>query len=148
MKVILQQDIPNLGKKGELKEVAPGYARNHLLPRNLAVEATPQRLRDWQQNKEKLESNNRQQEDLARAKATEMAGREFVFKMPAGEGGRLFGSVTPADIALKLKEAGFNVDKKKVEIELPIKSLGLFAVAIRLHPGVKADIKVKVDIED
>lgn len=148
MKVILQQDIPNLGKKGELKEVAPGYARNHLLPRNLAVEATPQRLRDWQQNMAKLESHNRQQEDQARARADEMAGREFVFKMPAGEGGRLFGSVTPADVANKLTEAGFKIDKKKVEIIEPIKSLGLFTVAIRLHPGVKADIQVKVDKED
>jgi large subunit ribosomal protein L9 len=148
MKVILQQDIPNLGKKGELKEVAPGYARNHLLPRNLAVEATPQRLRDWQQSKAKLESHNRQLEDQARARADDMAGREFVFKMPAGEGGRLFGSVTPADIALKLTEAGFNVDKKKVEIEEPIKSLGQFTVAIRLHPGVKTDIQVRVDKEE
>lgn len=148
MKVILQQDIPNLGKKGELKEVAPGYARNHLLPRSLAVEATPQRLRDWQQNKAKLESHNRQQEDQARASANQMAGREFVFKMPAGEGGRLFGSVTPADIAFKLNEAGFKVDKKKIEIEEPIKSLGLFTVAIRLHSGVKADIQLRVDKED
>jgi large subunit ribosomal protein L9 len=148
MKVILQQDIPNLGKKGELKEVAPGYARNHLLPRNLAVEATTQRLRDWQQSKAKLESHNRQLEDQARARADDMAGREFVFKMPAGEGGRLFGSVTPADIALKLTEAGFNVDKKKVEIEEPIKSLGQFTVAIRLHPGVKTDIQVRVDKEE
>jgi large subunit ribosomal protein L9 len=148
MKVILQQDIPNLGKKGELKEVAPGYARNHLLPRNLAVEATTRRLRDWQQSKAKLESHNRQLEDQARARADDMAGREFVFKMPAGEGGRLFGSVTPADIALKLTEAGFNVDKKKVEIEEPIKSLGQFTVAIRLHPGVKTDIQVRVDKEE
>jgi large subunit ribosomal protein L9 len=148
MQVILQQDVPNLGKKGELREVAPGYARNHLLPRSLAVEATPQRLRDWQQNKEKLETHSRQQEDQARSKASDMEGMEFVFKMPAGEGGRLFGSVTPADIALKLKEAGFNVDKKKVEIDEPIKSLGRFPVTIRLHPGVKADIQIKVDKED
>lgn len=148
MQVILQQDVPNLGKKGELKDVAPGYARNHLLPRNLAMEATPQRLKDWAKQKDKLETESRRQEENARTLAGKMADIKLIFKMPAGEGGRLFGSVTPADIAGKLKEAGFEVEKKKIEIEEPIKSLGLFNAAIRLHPGVKADIRLAVEKED
>ncbi|MBW6462821.1 MAG: 50S ribosomal protein L9 [Dethiobacteria bacterium] len=148
MQVILQQDVPNLGKKGELKDVAPGYARNHLLPRNLAVEATPQRLKDWVKHQDKLETESRRQEEHARALAGKMADIKLTFKMPAGEGGRLFGSVTPADIAGKLKEAGFEVEKKKIELEEPIKSLGLFNAAIRLHPGVKADIRLAVEKED
>lgn len=148
MQVILQQDVPNLGKKGELKDVAPGYARNHLLPRSLAVEATPQRIRDWEQRKDKLEAENRRQEEHARELAGKISDLKLIFKMPAGEGGRLFGSVTPADIAGKLKEAGFDVDKKKIEIEEPIKSLGSYKVATRLYPGVKTDLEVMVEKED
>ncbi len=148
MKVILQKDVPSLGKKGELKEVAPGYARNHLLPRHLAVEATPQRLKEWEQKKEVLQAEAQRQEEEARSKAARLAGLELVFKMPAGEGGRLFGSVTPADLAAKLSEAGFNLDKKKLEINEPIKHLGDFTAAARLYPGVKADIKVRVVQED
>jgi large subunit ribosomal protein L9 len=145
MQVILQQDIPSLGKKGELKEVAPGYARNHLLPRGLAVEATPQRLREWQQRRDKTETASRQQEEKARQQAEKMSQVELLFKMPAGEGGRLFGSVTPADIADKLAEAGFDVDKKKIDLPEPVKSTGSFKAVIRLYPGVKAEVNMKVE---
>ncbi len=147
MQVILQKDVPNLGKNGELKEVASGYARNHLLPRGLAIEATPQRLREWQQRQEKAEKVNQQQEALARNLAEKLSAKTFIFKMPAGEGGRLFGSVTPADIAQKLKAEGFDVDKKRIEIAEPIKTIGTFKVAIRLYPGVKADLSLQVDKE-
>ncbi len=147
MQVILQKDIANLGKNGELKEVASGYARNHLLPRGLAIEATPQRLREWQQRQEKAEKVNQQQEALARNLAEKLSAKTFIFKMPAGEGGRLFGSVTPADIAQKLKAEGFDVDKKRIEIAEPIKTIGTFKVAIRLYPGVKADLSLQVDKE-
>jgi large subunit ribosomal protein L9 len=147
MQVILQKDIPNLGKNGELKEVASGYARNHLLPRGLAIEATPQRLREWHQRQEKAEKVNQQQEALARTLAEKLSAKTFIFKMPAGEGGRLFGSVTPADIAQKLGAEGFDVDKKRIEIAEPIKTTGNFKVAIRLYPGVKADLSLQVDKE-
>lgn len=148
MQVILQQDVLNLGKKGELKDVAPGYARNHLLPRNLAVEATPQRIKEWEQRKDKLEAESRRQEEYAQGLADKMSDLKLIFNMQAGEGGRLFGSVTPADIAGKLKEAGFDVDKKKVEIKEPIKSLGSYKVAIRLYPGIKTDAEVIVEKEE
>lgn len=148
MQIILEQDVPNLGKKGELKEVARGYARNHLLPRGLAVEATPQRLRDWQQRQEKEEAMNRELEEQAREEAGKLSQKEIAFKMPAGEGGRLFGSVTPADIAGKLLEEGFEVDKKKIELSEPLKSVGTYTADVRLHPGVKAEILIRVDKED
>lgn len=148
MKIILEQDVPNLGKKGDLKDVAPGYARNHLIPRGLAVEATPQRMKEWERNSEAREAQNRQQEDLARQQAEKLGQHELIFKMPAGEGGRLFGSVTPADIAGKLAESGFEVDKKKIELSEQIKSLGRFKVDVRLYPGIKAEIPIIVEQEE
>jgi len=148
MQVILQQDVANLGKKGDLKDVAPGYARNHLFPRGLAVEATPQRLRDWEKRREKEEMINRQQEEQARSEAEQLAQKELVFKMPAGEGGRLFGSVTPADISARLSEQGFEFDKKDIEIEGQIKSIGEHTAAVRLYPGIKADLAIKVEKEE
>ncbi len=148
MQVILEQDVPNLGKKGELKEVAKGYARNHLLPRGLAVEATPQRLRDWKQRQEKEEAANKELAEKAHKQAEKISQKEINIKMPAGEGGRLFGSVTPADIAKKLSEEGFEVDKKKIEVSEQIKNLGSYTVDVRLHPGIKAEITVLVEKED
>ncbi len=148
MQVILKEDVTNLGKKGELKDVAPGYARNHLIPRNLAVEATPQRLREWEKNREQIEEQSRHKEEEARAQAAELSKLELEFYMPSGEGGRLFGSVTPSDVAEKLVKNGFKIDKKRIDISDPIKSLGNYLVSIRLYPGVKADLKVKVISED
>lgn len=147
MQVILQQDVPNLGKKGEVKDVAPGYARNHLLPRGLALEATPQRLREWERRREKEEKLNRQQEEQARARAEQLTAIELVFTMPAGEGGRLFGSVTPADIAAQLSEKGFAVDKKSIELDSPIRSTGRHSAGIKLHPGIKAQVALRVEQE-
>jgi len=145
VKVILQQDVSNLGKKGELKEVKPGYARNLLIPRGMAVEATPQRLREWKRRQEKEEMINRQQEEQARDQAEKLKALELVIAMPAGEGGRLFGSVTPADIAEKLIEKGFEVDKKDIEMEGPIKSLGNHNVSVKLYPGIKAELSIRVE---
>lgn len=147
MQVILQQDVPSLGKKGELKEVASGYARNHLLPRGLVIEATPQRLREWKQFQEKAATISQQREEHARAQAEKLSQKELIIWMPAGEGGRLFGSVTAADIAQKLAEAGFSIDKKRIELTEQIKSIGSFTASVRLHPGVKADVTVKVEKE-
>ncbi len=147
MKVILKQDVANLGKQGELKDVAPGYARNHLLPRGLAVEATAQRLKEWQQQKAKLEAENREQEEVARQHADQLARQKLIFTMPAGEGGRLFGSVTPGDIAGKLKENGFEVEKKRVELEEPIKLVGSFKAYVRLYPGIRAELNILVEKE-
>jgi len=147
MQVILQQDVPRLGKRGELKEVAPGYARNHLLPRKMAVEATPQIMREWIQRQEKAHKQNQQQEEYARSQAEQLAQKEIIFKVSSGEGGRLFGSVTPADVAQKLTDAGFSVDKKRIELKEPIKNIGSHKAFIRLHPGIKAELTVRVEKE-
>jgi len=148
MKIILQQDVPNLGKMGELKDVAPGYARNHLLPRKMAVEATPQRMREWEKQQKKEEAINRQLEEEARQQAEKLSGQVLVFKMPAGEGGRLFGSVTSADVAEKLAENGIEADKKKIEFPEPIKSIGLHTASVRLHQGVTAELKIEVEKDE
>ena len=148
MQVILQQDVPKLGKKGELKDVASGYARNHLLPRGLAIEATPAKMREWEQRREKEILINQQQHEHALLQAKNLSQQELVFRTSSGEGGRLFGSVTPADIAQKLAEAGYAVDKKRIELPEPIKSLGSHKASVRLHPGVKADLTIKVEKED
>jgi large subunit ribosomal protein L9 len=147
MKVILSQEIKGLGKKGEVKEVAEGYARNYLLPRSLAVEATA--------------ANIRQQEDLLQRRAGKLAKERadaealrhrmdgLLLELPvrAGEGGRLFGSVTAGDIALALENKGFRVDKRKIDLKEPIKSLGLFRVKVRLLAEIGAVVEVWVKEE-
>ncbi len=145
MKIILQQDVSNLGKKGELKDVAPGYARNLLIPKGMAVEATPQRLREWKKRQEKEEMLNKQLEEQARDQAEKLKALELNISMPAGEGGRLFGSVTPADIADKLSEKGFQIDKKDIETDGHIKSLGSHTATVKLHPGIKAEVSINVE---
>ncbi len=145
MQIILKENVPNLGKRGEVKDVAPGYARNHLLPRGLAVQATPQLLREWTQRREKEEIINREQEEQARKQAETLSGKELLFVMPAGDGGRLFGSVTPSDIAEMLASEGLKVDKKRIELIESIKSVGSYTASIRLHPGVIAEISVTVE---
>ena len=148
MQVILEQDVSNLGKKGELKDVARGYARNHLFPRGLAVEATPHRLREWEQRQEKEEALNRDLEEKAREQAEKLLNRELLFKMSSGDGGRLFGSVTTADVAEKLMDEGFDIDKKKIELSEQIKSVGNYTAEIKLHSGIKAEILIKVEAEE
>lgn len=145
MQVILKQNVPNLGKKGELKDVAPGYARNHLIPRGLALAATAQRLREWKNRMAKEELLEKQQEEQALAMAEKINKVELKFMMQAGEGGRLFGSVTSSDIASKLNNMGFDIDKKNVDIDDPIKSVGNHMASVKLYPGVKAQVSIKVE---
>lgn len=144
MKVILQQDVKGIGKKGEVKEVADGYARNYLLPRQLAVEATASNLKAHaaqQKSKEK-----RAQEELAEAKrlADKLAGEKVVISAKAGDGGRLFGAVTNKQIAESLKKKGYDLDRRKIILDEPIRSLGVTQVSVKLHPEVTATIQVHV----
>ena len=138
MKVILLQDVKSLGKKGEVVEVSEGYARNMLLKKGLGKEATGQNLNDLKLQKANEQKLAREALEAAQAFAKELEGK-------TGEGGRVFGSVSSKEIAEEIKkQLGYEVDKKKLQIENPIKALGVTNVTVKLHPKVTAEIKVHV----
>ncbi len=150
MKLILKKDVGNLGTTGQVVDVRPGYARNYLLPQGLAYEAS-------QENIERLEEEQRLAEERAkrdyleaRRRASQIEGNTLVFKAKAGEGGKLFGSVTNADVAERLNAEGgldFELDKRHVEND-PLKELGEHTVSIRLHSDVVLELLVIVEPED
>lgn len=144
MEVILREDVKSLGKAGDLVKVKPGYARNFLLPKGLAFEAT-----EGNRKRIMAESNARQvrmaqERGAAEAAAAKLAGVTVTLSRKAGEGDRLFGSITAQDIADALAGAGHAVDKRKIDLEHPIKSLGTHTVPVRLHAEVQAEISVTV----
>jgi len=147
MKVIFLKDAPK-GKKGEIKEVADGYARNFLLPKGLALPATPSAIKAAKVlSDEKAESQARQREELGRI-AQELEGKELHFKAKAGAKGRLHGAITTASIADELSRlTGFEIDKKKVELDEPLHHLGSYDVMINLGTGSEAKIKVIIEEE-
>jgi large subunit ribosomal protein L9 len=149
MKVILLQDIPGQGKAGQIKEVSAGYAKNFLLPRGLALVATPAIVKQAELRLEK----ERVQRSLDREKLLELAGqiqgKEIHVKAPKGAGERLFGSVTAADIAERLSQTvGFVIDKKKIDLEKPIRQTGSYQVGVKLTGDIKAEITVVVEGEE
>lgn len=145
MKIILLQDEKKLGKKGDVIEASEGYARNYLLPRKIGVEATAQNMNDLKLHKQKEDKIAREQLDAAKALAAELAEKQVVLKMKAGEGGRVFGSVSSKEIALAYKEQnGIELDKKKIQLPESLKSFGTYEVAIKLHPQVVGKLIVKV----
>ncbi len=148
MKVLLLENIKGLGKAGEVKEVADGYARNYLIPKGMAVPATPENLSKAEyQRKIQEEKMKRLAEDM-RALAEALSGMTLTFRVKAGEKDKLFGSITTADIALAIeRELGRPFDKHKIELEEPIKQLGIYSVPIRLMPGLVATVRVVVERE-
>lgn len=146
VKVILRQDIEKLGEAGEVVTVKPGFARNYLLPRGYAYEATAANLREIEQEKSRVEARGRRDYLEARRRASQLEGVSLTFHAKAGEESKLFGSITSADIADRLNEQGidFKVDRRSIELEDPIKTLGVFSVPIRLHTDVKPEVKVWV----
>lgn len=144
MKVILTQAVPHLGQAGDQVDVARGYARNYLIPRKLAVEATATHLRSFQQ----LKAQERQREERLSQEANSIAERLrsliLTFARAAGDQDRLFGSVTSSDIAEALAEQGIRLDRKKIVLEEPIKAVGRYAVPVRLHRDTVASIQVQV----
>ncbi len=145
MKVILLQDVKSLGKKGEIVEVNPGYARNFVLPKKLGVEATPKNLNDLKlknQNDAKVAAENLAE---AKALAEKIGASSVTAEMKMGEGGKAFGSISSKEIAeLMKKQLGLNIDKKKIQVKDPIKALGTYRVQIKLHPEVTAELPVNV----
>lgn len=144
MKVILRTDIANVGRQGDIKEVSPGYARNFLLPRKMAMEATDQNLKLWNKEKVKLEKEREKIITDARALAEKVEKVSITVPVKVGEAGKLFGSVTNATIVKVLAENGFEIEKQEVLLREPIKELGAFVVEVRLHPEVIARVKVWV----
>lgn len=144
MKVILLKDVKKLGKTGQVVEVADGYARNYILPRGLGKEATEGSLADLQHKKKIAEKKKQQEVQNAQNLKDKLEKDGIEIKVKAGEGGRLFGSVTSTDIANALKKNGYKVDKRKIDLKDNIKELGTHQVSVKLHQGVVAIIKVKV----
>ena len=145
MKVILLEDVKSLGKKGEVVNVNDGYARNFVLPKKLGVEATGKNMNDLKLQKANEEKVAKEHLEAAQAFAKEMENDHVVVSIKAGEGGRTFGSVSSKEIATAYQEqCGKEIDKKKIILPEPIKSFGVYEVAVKLHPKVTGTLKVKV----
>jgi large subunit ribosomal protein L9 len=144
MKVILRSDVENLGRAGDIKQVANGYARNFLIPRGMAMEATPSAVKWYEKGAERRAKQREKQTSVAQEQAGKMAGVLLSFTRPVGEQGKLFGSVGKADIADSLKASGFAVDKKSIVLPAAIKEVGDHEVEVKLQTDVSAKIKVSV----
>ncbi|NMA01522.1 MAG: 50S ribosomal protein L9 [Clostridia bacterium] len=146
MKVILQEDVKALGKKGQVVEVKDGYARNFLFPKNLAVEATAGNLKEIERQ-QKIKDQEKQQElEAAQKLAKKLDNLEVALQVKSGDNGKLFGAVTSKDIAESIEKAmKLKIDKRKIELKENIKTLGTYPVNIKLHPEVTVEIKVKVE---
>ena len=144
MEVILKEDVVNLGHRGDVVKVADGYARNFLLPKKLAMQATAANKAVIEQMKSSAARRSAAEKTIAEELAGKMASVVIGFTRKSGEEGHLFGSVTTADIAAELATLGFEIDRRKIVLADPIKSLGEKSVAIKLHREVTAQITVKV----
>lgn len=146
MKVILIQDVKKLGKKGEVIEASDGYARNYILPQKLGVEANPKNLNDLKLQKLKEEKEAQRLLDEAKALAEKLGAQTVSVRMKAGEGGKVFGSVSAKEIAEALKKQNsLEIDKKKIQLQEPIRSFGVHEVSVKLHPQVTGTLRVKVE---
>jgi large subunit ribosomal protein L9 len=147
MEVILREHVDNLGRRGEVVKVADGYARNYLLPRRLALLATEGNKKQIEREREKFEAKETEERKVAEAMAGRMTNLEVEIARKVGETEALYGSVTTADIAEALAEKGIEIDRRKMQLQEPIKKLGEFDVPVRLHREVVTTIKVKVVAE-
>ena len=144
MEIILLEHIEKLGKMGDRVNVKSGYARNYLLPKNKALRATEANVAYFEKQKAELEARNKAMFEEATKKAEELKGFAAVLVRQAAETGQLYGSVTIRDIAAAVKDAGFNIERRCVYLEKPIKDLGVYEVKLNLHPEVSQSILVNV----
>lgn len=146
MKIILNQDIANLGEEGDVKVVADGYARNFLFPQKMAVPYNKQNLNMFEQKKLSIEKRKEEKRKDAMGLKEKLASEEILMEMPAGEKGKLFGAVTASTIVEELTKVGVSVEKKRIEIpENSIKQVGTYTVKVKLYGGEVADLKVTVN---
>ncbi len=146
-KVLLREDVDDLGARGEIVRVRAGYARNYLLPRNLAVEATTGNVKGIEQERAALLKKEAKERATAEAQSQQMGALVLEFKRKAGEQGALYGSVTSMDVAEALKERGYEIDRHRIHLREPLKRLGEYSVPVRLHREVTMDLQVKVVAE-
>lgn len=144
MKVILLKDVKGQGKKGEIKNVSDGYATNFLFAQGLAKPANETNVKQLEHMNVVEERHKEKEKQEAQALANKLESITLVLKTKAGEGGRVFGSITSKHIADELKRQNYDIDKRKIMLEDPIKTLGVTQVPIKLHPAVKASLKVQV----
>ncbi len=149
MQVILRDRVAHLGEAGETVTVKPGYARNYLIPKGFAYAATAASLRQIEQERSERDAREAATLDGARAQAATLGGVSLTFRMRAAQEGKLFGSITSADIVEQLeRERGIVIDRRQVELDEPIKALGVFSVPVRLHTQVRPELKIWVIQED
>ncbi len=146
-KVLLREDVDDLGARGEIVRVRSGYARNYLLPRNLAVEATAGNVKGIEAERAALLKKEAKERATAEGQSQQMSSLVLDFKRKAGEQGALYGSVTSMDIAEALKERGYEIDRHRIHLREPLKRLGEYSVPVRLHREVTIDLQVKVNPE-
>ena len=143
-KVLLREDVDDLGARGEIVRVRAGYARNYLLPRKLAVEATAGNVKGIEQERAALLKKEAKERATAEAQSQQMGALVLEFKRKAGEQGALYGSVTSMDVAEALHERGYEIDRHRIHLREPLKRLGDYSVPVRLHREVTIDLQVKV----
>ena len=143
--VLLREDVDNLGARGEIVKVKSGYARNFLLPRKLAVPATGGAYRAWQHDIASREEKRKRERDEAEIAATRIASTTLTMGVKVGEGGKLYGSITAKDIADALGRRGIDVDRHKIDLEEPLKSLGTYKVAVKVFTGMTPEVTIVVE---
>jgi large subunit ribosomal protein L9 len=146
-KVLLREDVDDLGARGEIVRVRAGYARNYLLPRNLAVEATTGNVKGIEAERAALLKKEAKERATAEGQAQQIGKLDLEFKRKAGEQGALYGSVTSMDVAEALKERGYEIDRHRIHLREPLKRLGEYTVPVRLHREVTIELKVRVASE-
>ena len=147
MEVILKEDVHKLGSRGDVVKVADGYGRNYLLPRKLAIEATKSNRAVIEQMKAAAVRRSAREKADAEALSAQVNNLSLTFQRRSGEHDQLFGSVTSADIAAEMEKKGFNVDRRKIQLHEPLKSLGEFTVPVKLHKDVTAHVRVVIEKE-
>ena len=145
MKVILTKDVPKLGKSGEMKAVADGYATNFLIPQKLAVPAAGGAYRAWQHDIASREDKRQKERAEAEIAATRIASTTLTMGVKVGEGGKLYGSITAQDIADALGRRGITIDRHKVDLDQPLKSLGTYKVAVKVYSGMTPEVTIVVE---
>src|SRR5437660_600515 len=147
MEVILKEDVPKLGRRGDVVKVAEGYGRNYLLPRKLALPVTDDAKRQIEREKKLAEVKDLEDQRAAEAVAARIGELDLEIGRRVGDNDTLYGSVTSADVATALKAKGFDIDKRKIQLPEPLKALGETSVPIKVHHGVVAQVKVRVVAE-